>query len=226
MSESYLKDYVVINENDDFNFIYKFNENGITTESSFGTDILEIRNDVYMSCFDFIDYLNKIKDSYNNYSSIISQFKKDYHRQCIHLNGVYITEDVNLFINNLKTTIEKHEYKNSIFDMSFYELVTLLCCQSSFALPYTILHNFYKLNNCCDCILVSEQNSKSNRHIRIKIDDNCLFIEMNATLYIKNITQNVNTHKIDISIACQFHKKMDIKDPHLCILTWILTKQK
>lgn len=201
-----------------YNFIYDFDKNGMMNKENTPNNSVLYHNDTYISCFDLVDYIDEIKKSYTSNQSILSQFEKDYHRQSIHINKVYY-ENINIFFDKLKKVLSTNNYDIvTIFNMSFYDIIILLCCQSSFVLPYIILQNFYELNNESK-LLTSEFKNKMYHTIHITINDT-ITIEMNTTLCIKDIEENVNTHKIDMTVSCEFHKNMQNTDPHFCVFTW------
>ena len=219
----YNDEYIIIDSYDLYNFIYKVDISGTMEEKSLKKNNYPDDNDTYISYFDLENYINDVKKAYKSDECIFKQYKTDFKRQYTKLNGI-VVEDIDELISKLKNELHINEYQQSIFNISFYNVIILLSCQSSFALPYIILKNVYKLNDE-DNILVSGSRNKISTNIDITIEKENLSLKLNSILNIKNVQKNTNTHKIEISICCDFQKNMEKNEPHFGIFTWIITRE-
>ncbi len=234
-------EYVIINDCDLFNFIYKFDSNG-NVDKYIKNMISQngIEDDSYISYFDMEEYIDDILKSYsNNYEKILYQFGLDYHRINIKLNG-YKHENKELFLNNLNFII-CNTYNFNIKKFSLDQIIVLLCCQSSFYLPYQILSNLYCTNkdiNKDTNVLVCDSNNIFGLSVNIIIDKSKITIELNNELFIKNINNNINTHKINSTLSIQIENKenkdnkennniyLKYGEPHICIFNWKIMTTK
>lgn len=206
-----MDEYDIINDIDLYDFIYKFDSDN------------EIKNDInndieigsFFSYFEMDGYIKNILKSYTNDDNILTQFKKDYPRQSVKLNG--IKYDINEFCDKLDYLLDN---KTKIMNVSCNLLIKLLCCQSSFCFPYKILIQKYKLNND-NRILVCNSQYLNSLCVDIEIKNDNIIIELKNILCIKNIESNINTHKINSLILIELNKKNNY-DPLMCIFHWII----
>jgi hypothetical protein len=218
-------DYVIINNIDFFNFIYKFNSKG--TVDSHIKDMVTNKNNYnynedesFISYFNMDEYVNDIKKSYNNKEeNILEQFRRDYNRQNIRLNG-YKYQENKSFLDEIEKILNMNKNLKS--------LIILLCCQSSFYLPYQILVNLYGINSE-NRALVCDSKNLLGIYIDVIIDDKKIIMELNNTLFIRDIDQNVNTHRINakITIELELELELDYKirnksycEPNICVFNW------
>lgn len=216
-------DYVIISDSSLYNFIYKFSSNGSIDKCLQNT--VPGDNDTYVSYFDMNEYVNDLKKSYNSKDSeIVNQFQKDYDRQNIKLNGIRHNNYQN-FMDQLKKYLSDFDYNLKLFDISYESLVVLLCCQSSFYLPYQLLVNLYEIDNNSDTkALVCDSRDKLGTTIHIFVTDDKMTVELNTNLYIREIATFKNTHKIQVSITVELDKKIkDTIDPQICVFSWHIT---
>lgn len=219
-------EYDIINGTDLFDFIYRFDskdENLDKYNVSFNKneDIDDNFFESYVSYFDMDGYLENIKKSYEyREDKIYNQFKIDYYRQNIKLNGYKY--DIDSFIKKLDGLVsDAHPIK--LFDMSWRTLIILLCCQSSFTLPYLILQKKY-VSSFDDKILVSGGLNSIDININIKNDK--VLIELNSMSYLKRLEDGVKTDRIRSTVYIELNKIMnDIKyEPLICVFSWKFSK--
>lgn len=217
-------EYDIINNVDLFDFIYKFDSkdenmdkyNASVSKNNVGNnDIFES----YVSYFDMDGYIENIKKSYkNNEDRMYNQFKIDYDRQNIKLNGYKYNQ--NKFINNLDYLLSDVS-PNKIYDLSWRTLIILLCCQSSFSLPYLILQKKYiSSGNNENKILTS--GGIGSLDINININNNKVTIELNNICYLKKLENAIKTDKIISSVTIELDKKIkNYKyESLICVFTW------
>jgi len=193
---------------DNFNHIYKIDIDGYLINKN--NNKLD-NNDTYISYMDMKQYIIDIKSSYKNLAKIYEQFNKDYYRQIIKLNNKEY--DINEFMNILNNYNLINKY-NDI--MTYKSLIVLLCCQSSFALPYKLLTNIYNIDNDNYVLTMS----KNKTEIKININNDIINIDLSTILLIKQIYTTRNTHKIILSISMEINTKSDKNE--ICIISWIL----
>jgi hypothetical protein len=215
-------EYIVIDSHDFCKFIYEVNINKKTQQSSMPTKAAE--NDTFTSYIDFTDYITENKNTYKSQTEILQQFKLDFRRLHLIMNKEHIN-DVDLVLDKIKEKVKEYGYKESIFNISFYDLIILLCCQSSFALPYIILENIYGFTND-NQVLASGSKNKTTTNIKIDIDEKNIFVVLNSVLNVKE-TKHIGKimKKIDISIAFDFQKNMNKNEPQFCIFTWSIKSE-
>lgn len=216
-------EYDIINGIDLFEFIYKFD----SKDENFDKYKISILDSVdtndnyesYVSYFDMDGYIENIKKSYGyREDKIYGQFQIDYHRQSIKLNNYQYDNDT--FIKYIgKLLLDATPSK--IFDMSWQSFIVMLCCQSSFALPYLILQKKYVTTNINENkVLVSGGLNSIN--INITINSEKVLIELNNMSFLKDIETNKKIDKIRSSVTIELSKKMKDKlyDPLICVFSW------
>jgi hypothetical protein len=217
---------IIYNNNELFNFIYKFNSQG-TIENYVQNMIKnnDLNNESFLSYFNTEEYVNNLIKSYNyKEKNIFSQFEKDYNRQNIKING-YKYNNTQLFINEINKLCDFNN-KIQFCNMSWKLLIILLCCQSSFYLPYQILMNLYEID-FVNKALISDSKSNDSINIDIIINNDKIIIELCNVLFIRNINNYINTHKINNVITIEFDKKIDLElnqKPHICVFNWKIYK--
>lgn len=221
-------DYVIINNIDLFNFIYKFNSQG--TVDKYIQNMIMNNNfnesDSFISYFDMEEYVNDIRKSYSNKEeNIMSQFERDYHRQNVTLNG-YKYQETKSFIEEIDRLMQTTYEKSDVINMSLKSLIILLCCQSSFYLSYQILVNLYEINSE-NRALICDSRNKLGIYIDIIIDDKKIIMELNNSLLIRDIDKNKNTHQINSTITVELDIKKEsefYKEPHICVFNWTIKR--
>lgn len=136
-------DYIIIKNEDLYNYIYKFAIDGKIEKCN--KDIIniannsEIYNDTFISYFDIQELLKDIiKKSYANKKSILKQFDRNYYRQNIILNNYSHSKE------NFLAIISCYNILNKNFNLTYDEIIVLLCCQSIYELPYKYYTIFIK----------------------------------------------------------------------------------
>lgn len=224
-------EYVIINNIDLFNFIYKFNSQGTVDKyiqnMIMNNSLNNGNDDSFISYFDMEEYVNDIRKSYyNKEENIMSQFEKDYYRQNVKLNG-YKYQETKSFIEEIDRLLQLNtkdikDTNSGILNMSLKSLIILLCCQSSFYLSYQILVNLYEINSENKALICDSKN-KLGIYMDIIIDDKKIIMELNNTLLIRDIDKNENTHKINTTITVELDIKKENKsyqEPHICVFNW------
>jgi hypothetical protein len=215
-------EYDIINGIDLFDFIYKFdskNENLDKYNMSFNknNNTNDDNYESYISYFDMDGYIENIKKSYScREDKIYYQFNLDYPRQNTMLNGYKYDKDS--FIKNLdKLLINVNPDK--IFDMTWRSFIILLCCQSSFSLPFLILQKKY-ISNSTNKILVSGGQGSIN--INININNEKVIIELNSICNLKEMEYGIKTEKIKSSVTIELNKNREneLYDPLICVFSW------
>ncbi len=237
-----MEEYFIVVNNDLFDYIHKF-------ESNFDIDINTkklIENtstDKFISYFDLKKFILDNKQSYGNrLEKIYIQFEKDFPRQTIVLNGsTYETQQD--FIDKLDFLLNKINYVpfymklifpfsnlsttdlcQGAFNVSYKDLILLLCCQSSFYLPYQILRNVYDSEDN-NTILVSSSGKKDNIFTTINITDNALNIELNTILLIKDMDTNIVIKKLDVALLANIDfSENNVSNSHIVVFTWNISK--
>jgi hypothetical protein len=210
-------EYIVIDTHDFCKFIYEVNINEKIDQSSMRAK--SDNNDKYTSYIDFINYINENKNAYKDSVTILQQFKLDFVRLYLELNQEHI-DDMDLALATIEEKLKNYGYYESIFNMSFNDLIILLCCQSSFALPYTILENIYEFNND-NKVLASGSKNKISTNIKINIDDKNIYVILNSILNVKETKyMGKIIQQIDITISFDFQKNMNKNEPQFCVFTW------
>lgn len=212
-------EYDIINGIELFDFIYKFdskNENLDKYNVSFNKNIDDDNYESYISYFDMDGYIDNIKKSYSyREDKIYNQFNVDYYRQNIKLNGYKY--DKELFIKKLDDFL-LNTSPNNIFNMSWRSFIVLLCCQSSFTLPYLILQKKYVKSS--DKVLVSGGQGSININIDINTDK--VIIELSSICNLKETDSGIKTEKIKSAVTIDLDKirEDNLYDPLICIFSW------
>jgi hypothetical protein len=223
-------DYVIINNIDLFNFIYKFNSQGTVDKyiqnMIMNNSLNNCNNDSFISYFNMEEYVNDIRKSYyNKEENIMSQFEKDYYRQNVKLNG-YKYQETKSFIEEINRLLQTYHTNSGVLNISLKSLIILLCCQSSFYLSYQILVNLYEINSE-NRALICDSKNKLGIYIDIVIDDKKIIMELNNTLLIRDIDKNENTHRINTTITVELDIKKENKshqEPHICVFNWTINR--
>lgn len=211
------EEYTIIKNDELYNYIYKFNINGKVEKCN--KQIInkkEILNDTFIAYFDICELLNDIKKSYNNNAQqIICQFDKDYYRQYITFNDDIC--DKQLFLQKIqKYSVYFNEYINLTFDM----IIILLCCQSTYELPYKLLMNIYDIDSCTKALTCDSKDFQSAK-ISINTTDEKISIELSNKFLIKEIDENIILQNIFVNLNFEMQiKNIDKYAPLICIFTW------
>lgn len=209
------EDFIIINNSDLYNFIYKFNSDG-NLDKYFG-NITQDDNNTFISYFDMEEYINEIKNSYKSVTEIFSQFEKDYARQNIELNSAHYYK-CHIFLDTLHALLNNCNMHHSLYEFTYYELIVLLCCQSSFCLPYQLLSKLYEIDIETK-ILTCDTRNVNGIYINIYVKENKITMELNNILYIKKIETNKNTHKIHSTVTIELDKS---SNQYVCIFSWTI----
>ena len=239
-------DYIYVNiRNKQFDIIYKANRNDIdyfendmknrfvlSGEKDNEVSVLHLENELQniaskdnIISFDTYTYIAELINSYKKSTNIIHQFNIDYDRQNIYLNGYKY--NIDNFKYYLKQIISKFHFNNfKILTLSCEMFILLLCCQSSFAYPYQLLVNLYKLdgNNDSDrrtsnCFLTS---NKKKSNIKITINEQFINIELITYLQIKNIETMIVNGNIAVTLIFVINKSEESIPNYIpsSIFTW------
>lgn len=148
--------------------------------------IINKNNYDYIFSFNTEKYLIEIINSYSNSTNIQNQFKLDYDRHKIILNGYKYNHDK--FKYYLKHYLSLYKFNQlHICTLPIELFIIMLCCQSSFAFPYQELVNLYSINENNNIVLCS---SKKGTVIDININEKNINIELQTNLQIININNN------------------------------------
>lgn len=213
-------DYIIIKNEDLYNYIYKFTIDGKIEKCN--KDIINIANDskIYNDTFiSYFDIQNLITDimqkSYSNKNKILEQFDKDYYRQNIILNNnSYSKENFLAIINN-------YDILNKNLNLTYDEIIILLCCQSTYELPYKLLYNIYKID-CINNILTCDSKDIGSAKININIlEQDKITIELSNKFLIKNIEDDKILKKIYLSLNIELKmENINKNEPIICIFSW------
>jgi hypothetical protein len=176
----------------------------------------DILNDTFIAYFDICELLNDIKKSYsNNQKEIFYQFDKDYYRQNIIFNSKSL--DKQAFLQQLqKYSVYYNEYVNLTFDM----IIVLLCCQSTYELPYKLLMNIYDIDSITTALTCDSKDIGSTK-ISINTTEDKIMIELSNKFLIKKIDENIILQKIFINLNLEMQiKNIDKNAPIMCVFTW------
>jgi len=230
-------DFVIV-DNETFDYVYKFESNGGIDENT-KKNIDDTRTNKFISYFDLKQFISDNKQSYRDkLHGIHTQFEKDFSRQTIILNGVIYNdkekfiEKINLLLNNTGyvpfymrlifpfSSLSDAECCQELFDVSYKDLILLLCCQSSFYLPYQILKNVYDAVDD-NIILVSGSGGSENITITLNITQKNLTIELSTNLFVKNIAINKVIKKIQVELLANIDfNETHIANSHIVVFTW------
>jgi hypothetical protein len=189
----------------EFSLIESMNESNLPEKIEY-----DITNNMIM--FNISQYLDNIaKTFYSDNNKIIGQFMLDFPRSELYFNDSYI-RDANVFIEKIK---ENFDYVSNYNNIKMYMMILMLCNQSGFGFPFTLMHKLY--SNYKKGLYVVSNNIKY--YINSKDDE--LTIELKGQFDIKNTftnrvnsTINVNT-KIDLIL-----KNNEYIFPKLGIVYW------
>lgn len=216
-----------------FEFVHKFESDGSFDEQI--KSIIESTNaSKIISYFSLKQYLLDNKQSYSNkLEKIYSQFEKDFPRQHMTLNNEIVI-DSTVFIETLETLLSasyvpiymKLLYPFSVlscdhvYDISYTDLIILLCCQSSFLVPFHILNNIYDDINGL-YFLVSGSGERQNTAINITINETSASISLDTIFFIKNTETNTIVKKISINVFIDFvFNEISQSDSQIAVFTW------
>lgn len=209
------EEYVIIKNDDLYNYIYKFNINGQVEKCNkqmiFNKEIL---NDTFLAYFDICELLCDIKKSYkNNNNEIMSQFDRDYYRQNIFLNNSSYKKEI--FLESIaKYSNYHHECINLTYDM----IIVLLCCQSTYELPYKLLMNIYDIDSV-SIALTCDSKDFGSTQININTSDDKITIEFKNKFLIKEIENNIILNIIHLNLNLEI-KPSDKCSPIISVFTW------
>jgi len=194
------------------NDIYKSYQYDImNTHSQFHKDYhrqtIKLNGMHHASATQFTDALNKILTN-NTYQYCRNDFDLD----------DYIADNFVYYDNRICDTLDIPERNMTLYQMTYNEIIMLLCCQSSFYLPYRLLTNIYNLNTD-DLMLVSNSENKSRTTIDIVINQDKIILDLTTVLYIKSLSSGTTTHSIDATITMDISKQ-NIDDRMKCIFSW------
>jgi hypothetical protein len=227
-------DFIIIDD-ELFEYVHKFGSDG-EIDMDTKNMIENTKDNNFISYFDLKKFICDNKQSYGDkLEKIYGQFERDFSRQTIILNGHTYSEQTN-FINQLDLLLNnKIEYVpfymriifpynnincGEIFDVSYRDLIILLCCQSSFYLPFQILRNVYNSENN-GIILVSSSGKKDTILTNIVINKKTLNIELNTILLIKNIEKNIMVKKLYVTLFVNIDfDENQYNDSHIVVFTW------
>lgn len=230
-------DFIIVDD-ELFDYIHKFESNGYI-DTNTKKLIEDTKTNKFISYFDLKKFISDNNQSYGNkLEKIYTQFEKDYPRQTIVLNGTAYNEQKS-FIEKLDLLLHEIAYVpfymrlifpfsalndteccQGTFNVSYKDLILLLCCQSSFYLPYQILRNVYNSEDN-NTILVSSSDKKENIFTTISITKNTLNIELNTNLLIKNIDANSAIKKIHVNLLVNIDfSENHIANSHIVVFTW------
>jgi hypothetical protein len=211
------EEYTIIKNDDLYNYIYKFNIDGKVEKCNKQMiNNKDILNDTFIAYFDICELLNDIKKSYsNNQKEIFYQFDKDYYRQNIIFNSKSL--DKQAFLQQLqKYSVYYNEYVNLTFDM----IIVLLCCQSTYELPYKLLMNIYDIDSITTALTCDSKDIGSTK-ISINTTEDKIMIELSNKFLIKKIDENIILQKIFINLNLEMQiKNIDKNAPIMCVFTW------
>lgn len=146
--------------------------------------------------FNIIPYLNRIYDSLNNGNKITDQFSLDFYRSELYFNKKYI-RNIEYFLKYIK---QKYNKETNYNNMTLDSIIKMLCNQSAFAFPFTIMNKIYGRPD--KGIYVT---SNSIQYFIYDNKDKNITFELVGTFNIKNIHINKvifsvkTTVKIDIT---------------------------
>jgi hypothetical protein len=209
------KEYTIIKNDDLYNYIYKFDINGQVEKCNkqmiFNKEIL---NDTFLAYFDICELLHDIKKSYkNNNNEIMNQFDRDYHRQNIILNNFTYKKEI--FLENIKKySIYNHDCINMSYDM----IIILLCCQSTYELPYKLLMNIYDIDSITIALTCDSKDIGSSQ-ISINTIGDKITIELKNKFLIKEIENNVILNVISVNLNLEIEPK-NKHSPIISVFSW------
>lgn len=210
------REYIIINkDNNNINSLFDENENNMI--------------------FNLNNFVNDILKSYNyKLENIWIQFKKDFPRCIFCINNVKIN-DITSFIKISKENnfLEKH---------TLFNILIMLCCQSTLSFPMEKIINYYNLGE--NDMYLADFSSKNQNHMYVNItidpsnkENVSINIKKRLKIFKLKYKNDVflgpkNMYYVDMQMNFQFNninKLIDINKFHdiideNSILTWKLNK--
>lgn len=173
------------------------------------------KDDSFIACFKLNCYIDDILKCYKSKDKIINQLEQDYHRQTIIIDKQKLKTS-ELFIDHIQTHLCYN--KKKIFnDLTYETLIFLLCCQSSFGMPFEAMQNLYITDE--DHFLVSK-GELCNIKTTIELND-IVTITMETTFFIMCIRTEKITSTIPVCITVHLSENTDINN---ALMTWSFIK--
>lgn len=209
---------------------YKYNvEEQVNGESFLASGAVPLKNDNnFIIDISFKNYIDDIMKSYgNSLEKVDAQFEKDFPRENVFLDNKQY-DSIERFMTDLESNTKI--FGKSIGDMDYKALIILLCCQSSFFLPYYLLSKLYGTDQNSERILVCESMGQIQTNILISFKKNKIILVLKTSLYIKHMDTNTQTNKIDIMMTIEFAsgaalsasgaEKNKSLDHQMCVFSW------
>jgi hypothetical protein len=183
-------------------------------------DKIKLQNDDCTAYFNTKQFIFDMYASYKyNIKEIYHQFILDYHRQNIYLNGIHYEN-----YTNFLEIIYNENMHDTFFGITRENILILMCTQTFFCLPYSVLQNIYNLYD--DNILTSGSTIITN----IFIKHEYMEITRSCTFFIKNILTEQISHTITLTVCTTFFRQtytgtiLYPPDMQICILNWTIEK--
>ena len=195
------------------------NTNNFTNECKSMFESESILN--FTTYINFKNFIDDNKKSYNNNMiKINKQFDVDFNRQTFKLNSKTISSQ-EIFIDILSKNLT---LTTKFCSMTCKEILLLLCCQSSFYLPYMTIKTLCKLDEEKFCLTCNGQLNEKTTEIVL---GEYVMLKMSTTFFITDIEKNKNTHKIPTYIYVDINSK-EIKKNHdnIVMFSWDIFKLK
>lgn len=159
-----------------------------------------------MCIFQFKKYIQDIWESYKkNEDNMLRQFYIDFDRQDIFVDDKQIF-DANEFINYI--SILK---SNKCLGFSCYNLVLMLCNQSSFFIPYHLMCKLYSTQNTLVVSRTVDENDRTT--ISLKINEFSLAFSLKTNLYTVDMDTSIAQKCISVELNFDLSRKNKEKVP-------------
>lgn len=136
-------------------------------------------------------FLDQILKSYKyDKNKIWDQFMLDLPRTNISVNSTHIVS-----LNQFKSLLDQYSKLTTIVSSHNYDcltMLTMLCNQSSYALPYIYLYQLYNDGNCMLSCL------PSNRNVVFHLDEKIKYVSLEADFAVKDISSNIVLRTINV----------------------------
>lgn len=169
------------------------------------------KNKTYVACFKLHDYIKNIFDCYKNNDDIMNQLEQDYHRQTITIDKQKL-RTCELFIDHIQTHLCYNKSK-SFCGLTYELLIFLLCCQSSFGMPFEVIKDIY-VDNENHHLITRRELCKISTSIML---NDVVTITRETTFFIICIDTEKIIAKFPVSLTIHLSENNDFS---MALMSW------
>ena len=173
---------------------------------------VSVFDDIIM--FDCEVFLEKNLKSYHyDPNNIWRQFIQDCPRSIITFNGELV--NIENYEHKFNKKIMMNRCKINVNDISYelYDILGMICNQSSFAFPYFYLSNLFNTKYC------KILSSASNRYIDIQKSEHLMDIVISTTFELRNIRTNTVKYIFNLKMLISFVPEKGIYNKY-GVMSW------